>query len=146
MSREVIKRLAIQTLTLLPLLSTALSAHEPRECTNETIKGVYGYTLSGLSPVPNVPGQLEQLLGVGIRTHDGQGNFTQVQSEKRASTPAVLDVQGAGTYSVNPDCTGTLTTATGVQSRFVIVARGKEIHWIVVSPPGLTISGRATRQ
>ncbi len=146
MSRDILKRLSIGTVTLLPFLSTVLYAHEPKECNNETIKGVYGYTVNGLSPVPGAPGQLEQLLAVGIRTYDGEGSFTQVQSEKRASTPATIDVQGAGTYTVNPDCTGTYTTATGVQARFVIVAKGKEIHWIVVSSPVLTISGHAVRQ
>jgi len=103
MNRDVFKRLSIRTVMLLPFLSSVLHSHGPRECSNETIKGVYGYTITGLSPVPNAAGQFEQLLGVGLRTHDGQGNFTQVQSEKRTSTPAVVDVQGAGTYSVNPD-------------------------------------------
>ncbi|HYP13481.1 MAG TPA: hypothetical protein VEQ63_06135, partial [Bryobacteraceae bacterium] len=118
-------------------------AQKLKECDNGTIKGVYGYTVTGLAPSAS---GLEQLIGVGIRTHDGEGNFTQVQNEKRISTPAVTDVQGSGTYTVNSDCTGTFTTATGLQARFVIVAKGKEIRWLVVSPPVVTISGHAIRQ
>jgi hypothetical protein len=146
MSRDVLKRLSIRSVILLPLLSSGLYAQKSKECDNGTIQGVYGYTITGLSPAPSAPGQFEQLIGVGIRTYDGEGNFTQVQSEKRASTPAVIDVQGSGTYTVNSDCTGTHTTATGIQARFVIVAKGNEIRWIVVSAPVLTISGHAVRQ
>ena len=146
MSHDILTRLSIGTVTVLSFFNAALYARELKGCDNETIKGVYGYTVTGVSPVPSAPGQLEQLLGVGIRTYDGQGNFTQVQSEKRASTPATLDVPGAGTYIVNSDCTGTHTTAMGIQARFVITRKGKEIHWIVVSSPVLTISGHAVRQ
>ncbi|MEJ7609022.1 MAG: hypothetical protein WKF37_22800 [Bryobacteraceae bacterium] len=131
---------------MLPLLSSVSYAHESKACDNKTIKGIYGYTVTGLRPAPNAPGQLEQLFAVGIRNYDGEGNFTQVQTEKGASTPAVIDAEGTGTYTVSADCTGTYTTTTGVQARFVIVAKGKEIRWLVVSPPVLTISGHAIRQ
>lgn len=146
MSYTGLKRLSIQTAVLLPLLSSVLYAQKAKECDNSTIKGVYAYTITGLIPITAAPSQLEQFIGVGIRNHDGEGNFTYVQSEKRASTPAALDLPGRGTYTVNPDCTGTFTTASGVQARFVIAAKGKEIRWITVSPPVIAISGHGTRQ
>ena len=140
------KGLSVPALVLLPLLSSGMYAQKLKECDNATIKGVYGYTITGLVPVANVPAQLEQIIGVGIRTHDGEGKFTYVQSDKRATAPAAIDIPGSGTYTVNPDCTGTYTTASGVQARFVVAGRGKEIRWILTSPPVLTVSGHGIRQ
>lgn len=147
MSRDFVTKLSIGAVMLLPFISSNLYAEKGKECSNETIKGVYGYTVTGFRAAAGAPGQLEQLFGVGTRNYDGQGNFTQVQTEKGTLTPApVIDAQGAGTYTVNSDCTGTLTTATGIQTRFVVMAKGKEIRWIVVAPAVLTITGHAIRQ
>ncbi len=93
------------------------------------------------------PGNLEQVFAVGIRNYDGQGKFTQVQTEKGALTPApVIDAQTSGTYVVNNDCSGTATIPGGAEAHFVIVHNGKEIRWIVVSPTFVTITGSAIRQ
>jgi hypothetical protein len=59
-------------------------------CSNETLKGVYGLSISGTRPgppppsgTPNyVPGIIEQPIGVGTRTFDGEGNFTQLTNGK----------------------------------------------------------------
>ena len=147
MSHHVLKRLSMRAFLLLTILGSSLCAPESKACSNETIKGIYGYSVTGLRPAASAPGQLEQVFAVGIRDYDGQGNFTQVQTEKGALTPApVIDVHSFGTYVVNPDCTGTATIPGGAQARFVIVDNGKEIRWIVVSPTVVTISGNAIRQ
>jgi hypothetical protein len=147
MSYFFLKGLSMRPFLLLTILGSGLYAHESRACNNGTIEGTYGYTVTGVRPAASAPGQLEQLFAVGIREYDGQGNFTQVQTEKGALTPApLIDVQKSGTYVVNPDCTGTATIPGGGQARFVIVDNGKEIRWIVVSPTFVTIAGNAIRQ
>src|SRR5215470_243088 len=84
-------------------------------CSNETLEGAYGLSISGTRPAPAppsgtpnyVPGTIEQLIGVGTRTFDGDGNFSQVTNEK-GSLSGILFPNRAlqGTYSIKPDCSG----------------------------------------
>jgi hypothetical protein len=118
----------------------AASPEAPQEgqvCTDRTIKGSYGFTFFGARPASPVPGApIVEGRGVGIRIFDGEGNFTEVASVKGVNTPAVIDRPNAGTYRVNPDCTGTafLTTAGGAEFRFVVVDKGKEIFFTLIHP------------
>jgi len=96
--------------------STAALAHE--SCRTEMLRGTYALDISGTRPAPPppsgapsyVPGTIETLIGVGVRTFDGQGTFSQVTNEK-GSLSGILFPDRAlqGTYSVNPDCTGSLS-------------------------------------
>jgi hypothetical protein len=127
---------------------------ESKKCTDATIKGTYGYTITGARPVPagSNAGQIEQHIGAGVRSYDGQGNFTQVDTTKGSITGVVADVSTSGTYSVKPDCSGVAfvnvpSLPLPVETRFVVVNKGKEISWIVVNAvPTVMISGRAVRQ
>jgi hypothetical protein len=94
-----------------------------------------------LSGIPNyVPGTIEQVIGVGTRTFDGQGNFTRITNEKGFLSGIVVPNRGRhGTYAVNPDCSGTATlTIPGlpfpVVSDIVVVSHGREFHSIVAFP------------
>lgn len=141
------------------LLATVLAATlyaengESKSCSNATIKGSYGYTLSGTRPVPFGPnaGQIEQLIGAGVRHHDGMGNFTQVDTVKGAIAGAVVENATSGTYVVNSDCSGAFVLFIPgpnitVEARFVVVNNGKEVKWIVLTPLSTMVSGHAVRQ
>ena len=113
-------------------------------CNNDTVRGVYGYTIAGTTPTG-------QVIGVGVRKYDGQGNFTQVDTVIGGIGGTTVDTPGSGTYTVNSDCTGTMFLsrlgAPGLaEVRFVVVNDGKEIRWIVLFPPGATVTGNAVRQ
>ncbi|HEY1496758.1 MAG TPA: hypothetical protein VGF49_19520 [Candidatus Solibacter sp.] len=72
-------------------------------------------------------------------THfDGKGNFTQVDHVVINGTPpALVWTPGYGTYSVNPNCTGTAVInipgnpLAPVRVQFVVVKQGKEIYQVV---------------
>jgi len=130
-------------------------------CTNETLEGVYGLSISGTRPAPPpptgapnyVPGTIEQLIGVGTRTFDGDGNFSQVTNEK-GSLSGILFPNRAlqGTYSVNPDCSGTTTLNIpglpfSIVYDIVVVSHGREFQSIVASPQPVMVSttGRKMR-
>ena len=133
-----------QTFVLLTLLSGTMYA---QRCHEGTITGKYSFSITGLRPAASAPGQLEQVIAVGVRDFDGMGGYTQVMTEKGSLTAAaVVDAPGSGTYTVNRDCTGTFTSAAGFQSRFVIQDNGKEIRWIVVTPSVVTVAAHAVRQ
>ena len=114
------------------------ATHEKRSsCNNRTIKGAYGIQMQGTRPAPGGT-ELEQMIGVVIRTYDGAGNFTQTGNIKGSITGIVFDRPGSGTYVVNSDCTGrTLfepAPGLSVEERMVVVDYGHETRSITVSP------------
>jgi hypothetical protein len=108
-------------------------------CSNRTLKGDYGFTIEGILGIPGA--QLPPSLGLTIRGlamahYDGRGNFTQVDHIVVAFAPPAEDwTPGTGTYTVNPDCTGTAVIHSGdnppLALHFVIVKEGKEIRQVV---------------
>lgn len=122
------------------LPSLALADSGPQPCSNRTLRGDYGFTIEGILGVPGTqlpPGLGLTLRGVAMTHYDGRGNFTQVDHVVVAFAPASQDwTSGSGTYTVNPDCTGTAVLNSGenpgpLALHFVIVKEGKEIHQVV---------------
>lgn len=114
-----------------------------RHCSDATIRGDYGIQIQGTRPAPG--GLTESVIGVVLRTYDGQGNFSQVSNVKGSITGTVPDAQGFGMYNVNADCTGMIVfqPAPGVviEERLVIVDNGREIRTATMSPAALMITG-----
>ena len=153
------KQNTILNMSVLLVLAAAANAQQPNEektCSNETLKGSYGGEISGTRPAPSVfpggPGlqsQLEQAVGFILWVFDGKGGFTQSISGKGSIAGPGPDLQVSGTYSVNADCTATVTSIiAGVpvaEIRMLIVNRGKEFRTFVVSPQPTMIVGHATK-
>ena len=114
-----------------------------RRCSNATIRGDYGIQIQGTRAAPG--GLTEAVIGVVLRTYDGQGNFSQVSNVKGSITGTVPDAQGFGTYEVNPDCTGIIRFQPGpgifLEERLVIVDNGREIRTAVMLPTAVMIAG-----
>ena len=132
------KKTTILNMSVLLVLAAAANAQQPDEektCSNETLKGSYGGDISGTRPEPSVfpggpgvQGQLEQTVGLILW---------------------VFELAVSGTYSVNADCTATVTSIiAGVpvaEIRMVIVNRGKEFRTFVVSPQPTMIVGHGRK-
>lgn len=95
-------------------------------CDNSTLKGKFGYEVSGVNEFPVPPLFITKITRsthvVGQANFDGEGEFTITGYGSAAGELA--DRNGNGTYEVNPaDCTasGTLTWNTGETSQFRIV-------------------------
>lgn len=137
------RTVAVMALGWLAIGTTNAAAQtvNPR-CNDDLIRGTYGFTivgqkLGGLGPIgPQA--------GVAMTTFDGLGGLTQIDSVtvdgfklSDFSSP-----QAKGTYSVNPDCTGTFTIQfqdgrPTVTANFVVSQNGEEIDTVVVAPPVL---------
>jgi hypothetical protein len=153
------KQTTILNMSVLLVLAAAANAQQTDEgktCSNKTLKGSYGGTISGMRPAasvfpggPGVQGQLEQSVGLILWIFDGEGGFTQSINGKGAISGPGLELQVSGTYSVNADCTGTVTSIiAGVpvaEIRMVVVNRGKEFRTYVVSPQPTMIVGHARK-
>ena len=106
------------------------------KCSNDTLKGDYGFSIEGtiLAGTPNA----FLVRGVAMTHFDGHGNLSQVDFTTRNGVPLTPDWRpAAGTYGINPDCTGTAQIIQGdgtptVNLRLVVVDRGREVRTIVV--------------
>jgi hypothetical protein len=112
-------------------------------CNNALIAGNYGFTIEG-TKIAGL-GPVGPLVGVAMTEFDGDGKLTQIDtviingvvSSDFTHTPAT------GTYSVNPNCTGTFTInftdgRPTVVTNFVVVDNGNEIDTVVTSSGGHT--------
>ncbi len=104
------------------------------QCSNATLTGNYAFIYSGANaPGHSVTGK--NTFGnaaVGVLTFDGAGNLPSITYtvvfNGHASSTSVPDT---GTYTVNSDCTGTLTDETiDVHFSFAIAGGGAEFFAI----------------
>lgn len=127
-------------------IAPTANAHD-KGCSNATLKGTFAEKDTGfvINPPPT-PASL--FAGVNLDTFDGKGTIT-------ATGFATLDGNGGpqtetGTYTVNPDCTGTyeVTISPGgftAHASFVIDDGGKELQ-IIVTDAGNVITCIARKQ
>jgi hypothetical protein len=135
----------------LPTLSGAAWAGGTDDygCSNATLKGEYAFGVTNYTP-PGLPNGPPDVVA-GVRVYDGNGHFTQ-RDYMGGSVPAEFAPPGqeTGTYTVNPDCTGSdeldlnvpvPSGSTGVvKVLFVISDGGRHVHEVVseFTPPGAT--------
>ena len=128
------------TLMFSPLIPTPRAEPADQACSNQTLRGDYGFTVEAQFPGPTA------LRGVGMAHFDGAGHFTQVDHVVVNGTPPPPPQwhPGSGTYSLNPNCTGTTTITftdgrAGSTNSIVVVREGAEFHLVVdtgLSAPG----------
>lgn len=129
-------------LTLVVVGSQSPTAHASA-CSNLTIKGTYAFTIHG---TVFLPGGAPPLLvdGLAKTTFDGNGNLTQLDAVAVNGNVAPGWRLSTGTYSVNPDCTGTFTVSNGdqppIHAQFIVAQSGNTIHAIVIDPGFATTS------
>lgn len=144
--------------TALPVLCAALGSlgianaqSNSYFCNNKLIAGVYGFTIEGTKL--SGPGPTGPQVGVAMTQFDGHGNLSQIDAVVIAGVEVsdFTHTAAGGTYSVNPDCTGTFTIEftdgrPNVTAYFVVVDNGNEIDAVVKGvPPGGTPGVIATQ-
>ena len=138
-------RISLFLLALALAASSTLTAHAA--CNNLTIKGTYAFTIHG---TVFLPGGAPPLLVDGLTktTFDGNGNLTQLDAVAVNGNVAPGWASNTGTYSVNPDCTGTATVTNGSQPpvhlQIIVAQSGNTIHDMVIDP-GFATTGEADR-
>lgn len=103
-------RIACVVVLVIGLAGTA--AAQGRGCSNDTLKGAWGYTETGSVILPaSLPapygGSVVAAAAVGRYEFDRAGNFEGEQNS--SANGAVGPDTKVGTYTINRDCTGTLT-------------------------------------
>jgi len=122
-------------LTLALIVSSPLMSHASA-CSDSTIRGSYAFTIHGSIVLPD--GSTLLVDGLAKQTFDGKGNFTQVDAVAVGGNLTPGWRPGSGTYSVNPDCTGTQTIVVpglpDLHLQFIVAQSGNTIHQIVIDP------------
>ena len=123
-------------LALALVVSSPLMSHAS-DCSNSTIRGSYAFTIHGSIILPD--GSTLLVDGLAKQTFDGNGNFTQVDAVAVGGNLTPGWRPGSGTYSVNPDCTGTQTIVipgnpSDVHVQFIVAQSGNTIHQVVIDP------------
>jgi hypothetical protein len=108
-----------------------------RPCSNRSLWGDYGHVVSGVRGIG--PGLTESFVATGLRTYDGNGQFTGVDNAHGQVTGVQRDAPVFGTYQVNADCSGTSMiffpgVPFPVETAFVIVGGGDEVKDAVMAP------------
>jgi len=129
--RTTVKRI----FSLLFVLAVVVTTTSPvyAQCSNATLTGSYGFKQQGFGLRNSKPAKLGNMIPfatVGVVTFDGAGNasftLTQVFSSGGDFFEAI-----PGTYTVNSDCTGTVTIEDfGLHFNIVTVGGGKEFFAI----------------
>jgi hypothetical protein len=139
------KTLGLAALAALALFSAPTAKADNKGCSNATLNGSFSDKDSGwIIPGPNAAPL--PFAGVNVDTFDGNGNLTITGTSSVSGSVAPGTLKG--TYTVNPDCTGTYSVEGGglsVHAFFVIDDSGDELQ-IVITDPGNVILCVARRQ
>lgn len=116
---------------LIPNLWASDDAAECYCCTNQSLKGCYGFSESGTMLINSVS---VTMTSVGFLHSDGNGNLTGHETVNLGGDSFTGEIEG--TYEVNPDCTGTMTVCSytkdsdfpslEIEISFVITGYGQE--------------------
>jgi hypothetical protein len=125
-------------------LSPALApAKDGKGCSLKSLKGSYGYAFAGLQ-FPSAPSAVgaSPAAAAGLMVFDGRGGLT---AQDTFNHGAVIRRVGAGTYTVDSDCTGSAELGgdfAGLSFYFAIVVPGKEFSFLITTP-GTALPGIA---
>ena len=120
--------------------------HAQSGCSVANLTGGYGYSLSGY--YFDSAGNTNYFSAAGIFTADGNGNTTGKESDSFSGQILQGDPL-AGTYTVNSDCTGTLTTnsmTSGSANYDFVFTNGRSQLQLVETDAGNNVTGQAMKQ
>lgn len=131
------------SVTLAAYSQAQSSGTTPWGCSNLTLKGTWGVTIEGTIVGPNI-----LFRGLDLVYFDGKGHSTQVDHLVTDGIPPNQDwTPGTGTYTVNPNCTGSAVINSGsnpypIVLHFIIVDGGRKMLQVVDANAVLAIAYR----
>ena len=145
MKRNAANTFAMALAAALILGITPQARADDEGCANASLTGTFGYVSVGSIVAP--PPLAGPFATVGTQTFDGKGGTAATAAVSQNGN--ILNVTIRGTYTVNPDCTGSMTVAISSQNPpvsltghifFVIVDSGAGFRGIQTDP-GVVVSG-----
>jgi hypothetical protein len=113
-------------------------------CTNATIHGTYQWSVAGFIQTTTLNGgnigDFAPVVEASYAVFDGHGTITKLVSSD-CSSGGSFTVAGTGTYSVNPDCSGSFAFNTSVGTIIALEILDGETVDFVHTDAGLIITG-----
>jgi hypothetical protein len=105
MKCSIARTFAMAAVAALALVTAPTAKADDKGCSNTTLGGTFAYTSTGFITAP--PSLAGPFAETGTQYFDGKGgtNATLMLSQNGNIVPATV----TGTYTVNADCTGTMT-------------------------------------
>jgi hypothetical protein len=100
---------------------TVASSANAQVCSNQSLKGSFGYTVTGTITKTTGPLIAGPFAAVGKLTFDGVGGVKTVRSFNDNGF-ALRGDPGTGTYTMNKDCTGSFTITVGPATSEIILS------------------------
>ena len=141
--------ITVGLLTVTPGYSASPEKHPPEahasKCTLHTLKG--RYLFGGISTVLPPAAEQQSLLAVaGSRLFNGDGTGTDLVTVSLNGAVVLENGVFPITYTVNPDCSGTLTVpASGETFGLFIAPTGDELIVIGTTPGAVLVHGPSRR-
>ena len=141
---NIAKTFTIAAMAIFVLGTSPTAKAADKGCSNASMKGTFVFKGNGTHFLPAGPSLLDVVF---VQTFDGNGGLTSTGLQ--SDNGNILQVGQTGTYTVNPDCTGTYTAVVSplgftVHFFFVIADSGNEL--IVISTDPNVLAGTARRQ
>jgi hypothetical protein len=132
-------------LVVMALAASSEVQARARECTDSTIRGTYAFTIHGQILTPGGPLLVD---GIAETTFDGDGELTQVDTVAVNGHIEGVWRPSTGTYTVNANCTGTISLITTGQPTLhlaILVSHSGDLIHDVVVDPGFAVTADAER-
>jgi hypothetical protein len=118
----------------------ALPKAQAAGCSTETLRGAYGFFVHATILPAGTPRSI-----LGSFSFDGQGNFTNTLTMN--DNGAVIHAMDSGTYTVDADCTGKISTNGGTRTiEIVLVDGGMEFYQLRTDDPHILFQFNAARK
>jgi hypothetical protein len=145
MNQNTITKIFASAAVALALCAAPAAKAADKGCSNATLRGTFAFRATGSHFPPTGASLLAVLFA---QTFDGSGGLTSTGLQSDNGT--ILQVSQTGTYTVNPDCTGTYTvllSPLGFTIHFYfVIADGVNQLEAISMDPNTVLAGTARRQ
>ena len=109
-----------------------------KNCSLKTLKGSYLFSSSGKDLNAD-------FANAGIARFNGAGAVTQISSSTNSAVTPVINVKYTGTYTIEPDCTGTLQLNDKAINYSIFVSKDGSLLNFIQTDAGFILSGEGKR-
>jgi len=110
-------------------------------CGVQTLHGLYIFATHGFNIVGGVAQPKAIVEGIDF---NGDGTLSVPFATVSINGNIIQPPPGGGVYTVDPDCTGTLTFSSGIGFDIFVQPNGRQL-WMIQTNPNTVFEGTATR-